>query len=119
MNELEKALEARRQVLDGCRSIVIKAGTRLLTDVWWIPKLIAGIAQLRSKGYQVLLVSSGAVGIGMQQLHMTRRPRALSEVQALAAIGQEKLMSRYDAACQEYGFKSAQLLLTAADLRSR
>ncbi len=119
MNELEKALEARRQVLDGCRSIVVKAGTRLLTDVWLIPKLIAGIAQLRSKGYQVLLVSSGAVGIGMQQLHMTRRPRALSEVQALAAIGQEKLMSRYDAACQEYGFKSAQLLLTAADLRSR
>ncbi len=115
----QKELECRRQVLAECRQVVVKVGTRLLTDQSRIPKLIAGIAALREKGYQVLLVSSGAVGIGMQQLGLAKRPLKLSEVQALAAIGQEKLMSLYDQACQPFGFKSAQLLLTAADLRAR
>lgn len=115
----DAAVNQRMQVLNQCRQVVIKVGTRLLTDPARIPELIGGIAKLRDRHLKVLLVSSGAVGIGMGELGLSRRPRRLSEVQALAAIGQEKLMARYDQACRECNFKSAQLLLTAADLRSR
>jgi glutamate 5-kinase len=97
----------------------MKVGTRLLTDTHRIPILIAGIAEFRKRGYQVILVSSGAVGIGMKELGLKKRPTKLAKIQALAAIGQNKLMSIYDDECIKHNFKSAQLLLTAADLRSR
>ncbi len=84
-----------------------------------IPQLISGIHALREKGYKVLLVSSGAVGTGMKQLQMKKRPRKLSQVQALAAIGQCHLMAMYDEVCRKFGFNSAQLLLTANDVRER
>jgi glutamate 5-kinase len=99
--------------------MVIKVGTRLLTDRTRIPELIAGIARVRDSGRHVLLVSSGAVGIGMTEMALKKRPGRLSEVQALAAIGQCKLMSLYDEECREHDFKSAQLLLTANDLQDR
>ena len=67
----------------------------------------------------MILVSSGAVGTGMKSLGLTRRPRRLSQVQALAALGQVKLMSMYEAECEKLGFRAAQILLTAEDLRSR
>ena len=99
--------------------MVIKVGTRLLTDRARIPDLIAGIAKVRESGRHVLLVSSGAVGIGMAEMGLKKRPTRLSEVQALAAIGQCKLMSLYDEECRKHNFKSAQLLLTAGDLQNR
>ncbi|MFA7231311.1 MAG: glutamate 5-kinase [Victivallaceae bacterium] len=114
-----KNISARKRVISDCRQIIVKVGTRLLTDQERIPKLIAGIAAIRAKGCRVLLVSSGAVGIGMQQLGLSKRPSKLSQVQALAALGQNKLMAIYDQACRAHGFKSAQLLLTANDLRAR
>ena len=67
----------------------------------------------------MILVSSGAVGIGMKILKLKKRPRRLSEVQALAALGQGKLMAMYEAECEKLGFRCAQILLTADDLRSR
>ena len=115
-NELQ---QIRRDLIGNCRQIVVKAGTRLLTDPRRFSELIAGIASLREKNYKVMLISSGAVGTGMQALGMDKRPRQLSEVQALAAIGQGKLMALYDAECRKYGFHTAQLLLTADDLRQR
>lgn len=105
--------------MDGCRQIIVKAGTRLLTDRGRISSLTSGIALLRDRGFRVLLVSSGAVGTGMRLLKMTRRPRELSRIQALAAVGQCRLMAVYEEECRRRGFRSAQLLLTAADLRSR
>jgi glutamate 5-kinase len=98
---------------------VVKVGTRLLTDEHRIPVLISGISKFRRNGRQLILVSSGAVGIGMKELGIEKRPSKLAEIQALAAIGQNKLMSIYDNECRKHGFKSAQLLLTAADLHSR
>lgn len=115
----DKIENERRQVLRNCRRMVVKAGTRLLTDPELIPQLISGIHVLREKGYKVLLVSSGAVGTGMKQLQMKKRPRKLSQVQALAAIGQCHLMAMYDEACRTFGFHSAQLLLTAGDVHER
>ena len=102
-----------------CRQMVVKAGTRLLTDPARIDELVDGIAAIRARGIRVLLVSSGAVGMGMAQLGLKKRPRELAQVQALAAIGQCRLMAIYQEACARRNFHTAQLLLTAADLRSR
>lgn len=113
------AVDARRKVIDSCRRVVVKAGTRLLTDPKTLPLLVEQIAAIRQTGRQVVLVSSGAVGTGMKLLGLKKRPHHLSEVQALAAIGQVKLMSDYEHECLKYGFRTAQMLLTADDLRSR
>ncbi len=109
----------RKQIINDCKRVVIKVGTRLLTDTDRIPVLISGINKFREKDYQVILVSSGAVGIGMKELGLKKRPSKLAEIQALAAIGQNKLMSIYDDQCRKHSFKSAQLLLTTADLHAR
>lgn len=110
---------ARKKVIAECDNIVIKVGTRLLTEPERIPRLISSIAELRQRGYRVILVSSGAVGIGMKQLGLNKRPSKLSQIQALAAIGQNKLMSIYDDECRKHNFKSAQLLLTSQDMKER
>lgn len=109
----------RRKIIHSCQRVVVKAGTRLLTDPQALPELVAQIKQLRDTGRQVILVSSGAVGTAMKSLGLKKRPRHLSEVQALAAMGQVKLMSCYEKECAKLGFRTAQILLTADDLRSR
>ncbi len=116
---MDRNIEIRKKLVASCRRIVIKAGTRLLTDPEALAVLIRQIKTVRDSGIQVLLVSSGAVGTGMRSLGLKKRPRRLSEVQALAAIGQIRLMSVYEAECEKLGFKAAQILLTAEDLRSR
>ena len=112
-------IELRKKLIRNCHRIVVKAGTRLLTDPESLPVLIGQIKTIRDAGKQVILVSSGAVGIGMKILKLKKRPRRLSEVQALAALGQGKLMAMYEAECEKLGFRCAQILLTADDLRSR
>ncbi len=109
----------RKEVFDASRQVIVKAGTRLLIDRKSIAALVAGIAVLRGTGKKVLLVTSGAVGRGMEALNLKRRPRKLADVQALAAIGQRELMAIYSTECRKHGFIAAQLLLTAADLRNR
>lgn len=112
-------IDQRKYVMEHCKNIVVKVGTRLLTDSKRIPILISQIAALREKGYRVMLVSSGAVGTGMKLLNLEKRPKKLSEVQALASLGQSKLISLYNDECKKFGFLAAQLLLTADDLRDR
>ena len=116
---MENNVEIRKRLVHSCKRIVIKAGTRLLTDPEALAVLIRQIKVVRDSGIQVLLVSSGAVGTGMRTLGLKKRPRKLSEVQALAAIGQIRLMSVYESECEKLGFHAAQILLTADDLRSR
>ena len=86
-------ISSRQKAVKKASSIVVKAGTRLLTDTSRMATLVAQIAKLRERKYNVLLVSSGAVGLGMKTLGMSVRPKKLSEIQALAAVGQSKLMS--------------------------
>lgn len=114
-----KNLDFRRQALDSARQVIVKAGTRLLIDRGSIAALVDGIAALRQSGRRVLLVTSGAVGMGMETLGLSERPRELARVQALAAIGQSRLMRIYSEECARHGFGVAQLLLTAVDLRNR
>ena len=111
-------LEIRRELIRQARQVIVKAGTRLLTSQEAIAKLVDGIAAIRSRGSRVLLVTSGAVGMGMRALELARRPKELAKIQALAAIGQSRLMSIYEEECRKRGFRTAQLLLTAADLRA-
>ncbi len=116
---MDHNLAVRSELLKNTRQVVVKAGTRLLTSREAVAELVEGIAALREKNLRVLLVTSGAVGMGMKALELKRRPKELSMVQALAAIGQNKLMAIYEDECSKRGFKTAQLLLTAADLRNR
>lgn len=115
----DKNINARKKVIENCGSVIVKVGTRLLTEPARIPVLVSHIAKLRAKGKKVLLVSSGAVGLGIKALGLTARPKKLAAVQGLAAIGQSRLMALYQEACESEGFVAAQLLLTMADLRDR
>lgn len=110
---------SREFAIRSAKKVIVKAGTRLLIDRQSIARMVSGIARLRQAGHQVLLVSSGAVGMGMEIANVSRRPAELAQKQALAALGQTRLMSIYSEEAARHGFNVAQLLLTAADLRSR
>jgi len=115
----------RAALLKGVRRVVIKIGTRLLTardgagKGQRVEEIIARIAELRTRGLEIILVSSGAIGTGMSVLGTPRRPRSIPELQAHAAVGQCQLMYLYETACDRHGFHCAQLLLTAADVHDR
>lgn len=107
-----------RQNLKSARRWVIKLGSSLLTergcglrieslDVW-----IGQIVQLRQRGIDVLIVSSGAVAEGVSRLGWRKRPHALHELQAVAAVGQMGLIQAYEFSFQKHGMHTAQILLT-------
>jgi glutamate 5-kinase len=105
--------------------MVVKVGTSVLTrggenlDVEAMADLVRQIAALRSKGHEVLLVSSGAIATGRARLPLDRSRRDIPAKQMLAAIGQHLLMQVYDQLFAPYGIHVAQALLTKADLRDR
>jgi glutamate 5-kinase len=107
------------------RRVVIKLGTGVLTsgvghlDESRISAVCAEIAALRARGTEVIVVSSGAVGLGMGTLKLERRPRELSKKQACAAIGQSRLMQTWQAGFARHKLTVAQVLLTHEDLRAR
>jgi len=115
----------RNTAITTAKRIVIKVGTRLLTDISEqskaerIKQLISEIAILRNQGYEILLVSSGAIGAGMIMLNTTKRPTSLPILQAHAATGQSRLMYLYEDACSKHDFHCAQLLLTSHDVTIR
>ena len=121
MNTSPPAIAAVRDA----RRIVIKVGSSLVTndgrglDHAALSRWATQIAQLRSAGKEVLLVSSGAIAEGMQRLGWGRRPSALHELQAAAAIGQMGLVQCYESCFREHGIATAQILLTHADLADR
>ncbi|KAJ3010992.1 hypothetical protein HKX48_007078 [Thoreauomyces humboldtii] len=101
------------------RTIVIKLGTSsICSDVTFAPNLsslallVETIVLLRSRNFHVVLVSSGAVGTGLRRLGMRKRPKSLGERQAVAAVGQGRLMALYDELFGHFGVAIAQVLLT-------
>ena len=112
-------------VLAATRRIVFKVGSRLLTDMpdaseaTRIEELVAALARVKERGYEVLLVSSGAIAAGMMLTETRTRPTDISQLQSLAALGQGRLMSLYERACQTHGFHCAQVLLSRDDVRDR
>ncbi len=79
--------------------------------------LVEQIAALRADGLEVLVVSSGAVGLGMERLGLLERPTTIAQIQACAAIGQSRLMALYDDAFARMNSPIAQVLLTEDDFR--
>jgi len=113
-------LSAREQVAAASR-IVVKLGTNVLmrddggVSIGAFYGIAESLANFRRAGREVLLVSSGAVGLGVQRLELASRPSELTLVQACAAVGQSRLMSMYDDAFEKLGFRVAQVLLTEDD----
>jgi len=105
------------------RRIVVKLGTNVImrpdgkVALGLLCGLVEQIAALRTQGMEVLLVSSGAVGLGMERLALTERPKVVAQIQACAAIGQSRLMALYDDAFDRLGCPIAQVLLTEDDFR--
>ncbi len=105
--------------------VVVKLGTGVLTsgvgklDTARIASVCAQIAALRAAGTEVLVVSSGAVGLGMGRLALTRRPSETARKQACAAVGQSLLMETWQTGFAPHGITVAQVLLTHEDLRAR
>ena len=103
--------------------IVVKLGTNVImrpdgkVALGLLCGLVEGIAALRDGGIDVLVVSSGAVGLGVERLGLPSRPTALAQVQACAAVGQSRLMALYDDAFDRLGCRIAQVLLTEGDFR--
>ena len=131
-NNLQKAREnmkrqinRREEILENIQKIVVKVGTSTLTNedgslnIEKIKKIVSELSNLSDKGYDVVLVTSGAVGAGMGRLNMTERPKTLSEKQALASVGQVALTHLYQLLFQEYGKIIGQILLTRGDFSDR
>jgi glutamate 5-kinase len=103
--------------------IVVKLGTNVImredgrVALGLLCGLVEQIAALRVQGIEVLMVSSGAVGLGMERLGLIERPTAVAQIQACAAIGQSRLMGLYDDAFDRLGCPIAQVLLTEDDFR--
>jgi len=107
------------------RRTVVKVGTSLITgggrelDLAFLRRLVAQVARLHAHGGEVIIVSSGAVALGMQRLGLQRRRRGASFKQVMAAVGQTGLMHLYEGLFRRHGITVAQALLTRADLTER
>jgi glutamate 5-kinase len=108
-----------RARLPKARRIVLKIGSKSLAsgDAW--SRLAEEIRAMRDAGRQVVVVSSGAIALGIGRLGLRARPKDMPRLQAAAAAGQSALMQRWEAALGEVGLGAAQVLLTHADLADR
>jgi glutamate 5-kinase len=115
----------RVDYLQTVQTAVIKLGTQLLSDSdgrpdpEFLSRMAAQIAQLRQRGISVTLVSSGSIGAGLAELGLKGRPRDLPKLQAVAAIGQRKLMDAWATAFAPLGVNVAQILITRDDINNR
>jgi glutamate 5-kinase len=111
--------------LSQIKRVVIKVGTTTLThrngklNLYRLEQLTRQLADLQNQGKEVVIVTSGAVGVGKGRLGLTQKPASIVERQALAAIGQGLLMQVYEKLFAEYGLTVAQILLTRSDVSDR
>ncbi|MGL4363296.1 MAG: glutamate 5-kinase [Cellulosilyticaceae bacterium] len=107
-----------REELKNCKKIVVKIGTSSLThsngniNLRKMEKLALVLTDLKQQGKEVILVSSGAIGVGAKRINLKERPQSLELKQATAAIGQAILMQIYEKFFGEYNQVIAQVLLT-------
>lgn len=118
MNEAE-ARVARVRV-GGARRIVVKIGSKTLaSDASVYARLAQVVAESRASGREIVIVSSGAIALGVKKLGYRSRPKEMAKLQASAAAGQSILMRLYEEAFEVHGIPVAQVLLTHADLADR
>src|SRR3954464_3495428 len=115
----------RQEITARSKTVVVKVGTRVLAqdDGTLNQSRVTAIAEqlvgLMEAGRHVVLVSSGAVGSGIGRLALQQRPSDLAHLQAVAAVGQSRLIESYNRALEVHGRHAAQILLTADDLNDR
>ena len=114
-----------REYLPEARRIVVKIGSRVIVqksgrpDIIRIKELVKQVAGLRREGYEVVLVSSGAIAAGMEALGIEQRPDTVPKQQMAAAVGQTRLMSRYSEFFAKEKIKVGQVLLTRSDFNHK
>ncbi|MGB3289935.1 MAG: glutamate 5-kinase [Burkholderiaceae bacterium] len=119
------AIEHSPSAVSHAKRLVVKVGSSLVTnegkgiDENAVEQWAAQIASLHAQGKQMVLVSSGAIAEGMARLGWPRRPNAMHELQAAAAVGQMGLIQAYEVAFARHGIRTAQILLTHEDLADR
>lgn len=119
---MNKAIKYR-QFIPEARRIVIKIGSRVLVqktgrpDVRRMKMLAKEIAAVQKAGHEVVIITSGAIGTGMEALGMKERPKSVPDLQMAAAVGQCRLMTRYDQIFGALGCRVGQILLTHADFK--
>ena len=115
----------RQQIAARSMTVVVKVGTRVLAhedgtlDQSRVTAIAEQIVRLQDQQRHVVLVSSGAVGAGIGRLGLEERPTDLAHLQAVAAVGQSRLIESYNRALEAHGRHAAQILLTADDLNDR
>ncbi len=109
---------AARDRLKKSRRLIIKIGSKSLSGDAW-QRLAEEVAALRRDKRQIVIVSSGAIALGVARLGLKSRPKDMAWLQAAAAAGQSTLMQRWEAAFEPLGLTAAQVLLTHADLADR
>jgi glutamate 5-kinase len=111
------AVHDRSEILTAKR-IVVKVGSSSISgeNAGQLGALVASLAKVHSRGTQVVLVSSGAIATGMPLLRIDTKPADLPTSQALAAVGQSRLITRYQQVLEQFGIIAGQVLLTADDL---
>src|SRR5688572_29153492 len=115
----------RQQYLSGVRMVVVKLGSQLLSeaegrlDTAFLGRMASQIAAVQARGIKVTIVSSGAVAAGLREFNLPKRPTDLAKLQAVAAVGQRRLMDLWAAAFEPHGLKVGQILLTRDDVDHR
>ncbi|MEJ2023861.1 MAG: glutamate 5-kinase, partial [Deltaproteobacteria bacterium] len=115
---------ARSALLQGVKRVVIKVGSGVLTtsndlNLEVIRRLTAQMIGLRKKGLEIVLISSGAIAAGLRKMGFSNRPQSISHQQAVAALGQSRLIGVYEKEFGSHGQQVAQILLTRDDLTHR
>jgi glutamate 5-kinase len=118
-------MAGRNEYLGKVRSLVVKLGTQLLSDRDgridgpFVASIAEQVAKLRQDGVRVTIVSSGAIGCGLREMGLGQRPTDLAKLQAVAAIGQRRLMDIWADAFEPHRLPVAQLLVTREDIDER
>jgi glutamate 5-kinase len=116
---------ARKDFLQNVRRVVVKVGSSVLTDAATVINfnafagLVDQIAGMKSEGYEPVIISSGAIAIGVRRLGLKDRPQNIPLKQAAAAVGQTGLMENYDRFFKDKNVKVGQVLLTNLILKDR
>ncbi len=114
------------EYLNGAARVVVKIGSSLLVDDKtgsirsdWLQSLSEDIRDMRSKGLEVVIVSSGSIALGRKVLSWSEKSLSLEQSQASAAVGQIQLAQAYQEALAQYGIRTAQILVTLEDSKDR
>jgi glutamate 5-kinase len=125
MRKTDNTIHLRKDIIASVRRVVVKVGSGVLTknldlNTELINRLSGEICWLiQKRGVEVLLVSSGAIASGLKKVGLTHHPSDIPKKQAVAAVGQSRLIMEYEKAFERCGQKVAQILLTMDDLSNR